>query len=971
MSRQPRSERPLLSTWSALGLIAASGVAFAAVFPLSRDREALALAGAPDMLALAYLELALGRSPDDAELRLRVVERMLQSGELERARRTLQPLLGAAAGVSASDDAALLALEIDYRAWAALDGSDPAARARALARLTASIGSAHAERLPLGSAEHVAWVSAQAGLAQTRAEILARVARVDLTDDTRLCAADAAFLETGDPLAAAELRAERALTYPERDGAANAALALRRALAAGAPGPALVLFRKLRPRFGHDPQVLELALSALAGVDDVEALSIATELLALRPEDEALRERVAQLRAWTRPAAAPTAEATPASSTTPPPLHWDGSDAALGASSHTDGARAIELAALLESLGAPEKALRVLEYALSDRRVDERAVWDLKAGVQLRLGQKREALATLTAMDDRFGPSAESIQRRADLLLSLGELGTALDLLATAPGPRDVEDVRRITAIGWELGDVRRVRAAYRVIVRSAEATPDDVRRLWLLEREDGDLVASARVALDGFRRFEDAELGKLALHTAIESGDEALVGDVLAATEKNGAFGDADALRLQVATRQARAHRALASSDTARADAELRQSERLLALADAASLTPSNVNAELWAVQDRQKLNLALAAKDRPELARVYPEQAEKLTARERVFVLHQLGRDEDAVNEAVASLARGDLPEQDTSALEQDAASLGADMPRQLGVLADVQTMDGLTLSRVGANARLSWSGGRRLGVRAELTRLGVGGSGDLLFAGQDELAAELSAGIGQTSLALGIVAIDGADPRPSLRFEQGLLDGGGVHLDFIARVNERSLDTPVLRVMGVEDELAARASLEFAGSYVASLRGSAKLYSDRDRDYLGAGASVDAAVGRYFALPGELGVGGLRVAGYVAPRFEADPAGPIPDGASWLGVGASLTRGQLSVAPVAGRRLSVLADVTAGWLMPLAELGWSTKLGVGISVLGADQLSIVASASNVVSTLPGFAVYTLGADYAVSRW
>jgi hypothetical protein len=951
-------------------LIAASGVAFAAVFPLSRDRESVALAGAPDMLALVYLELALGRAPENAELRLQVVERMRDAGELERARRTLQPLLGDGAGGSASDDAALLALEIDYRAWAALDGSDPAARARALERLTGSIGSAHAERLPLEAAEHVAWVSAQAGLAQTRAEILARVARADLTDDTRLCAADSAFLETGDPLAAAELRAERALSYPERGGAANAALALRRALAAGAPGPALVLFRKLRARFGHDPQVLELGLSALAGVDDVEALSVATELLAQRPEDEALRERVAQLHTWTRPAPAPSAPRAPAPSA-PPPLRWDGSDAALGAPSATDGARAIELAALLESLGAPEKALRVLEYALSDGRVDERAVWDLKAGVLLRLGKKREALETLTAMDDRFGPSAESIQRRADLLLSLGELGQALDLLATAPGPREVEDVRRITAIGWELGDVRRVRAAYRVIVRSPEATPDDVRRLWLLEREGGDLSASARVALDGFRRFEQAELGKLALHTAIESGDEALVGDVLAATEKNGGLGDADALRLQVATRQARAHRALASSDTARAEAELRQSERLLALADAASLTPSSVNAELWEVQDRQKLNLALAEKDRPELARVYPEQAEKLTARERVFVLHQLGRDEDAVNEAVASLSRGDLPEQDTSALEQDAASLGADMPRQLGVLADVQAMEGLTLSRVGANARLSWSGGRRLGVRAELTRLGVGGSGDLLFAGQDELAAELSGGIGQTSLAVGIVAIDGADPRPSLRFEQGLLDGGGVHLDFTARVNERSLDTPVLRVMGVEDELAARASLEFAGSYVASLRGSAKLFSDRDRDYLGAGASLDAAVGRYFALPGELGVGGLRVAGYVAPRFEADPAGPIPEGASWLGVGASLTRGQLSVAPIAGRRLSVLADVTAGWLMPLAELGWSTKLGVGISVLGADQLSIVASASNVVSTLPGFAVYTLGADYAVSRW
>jgi hypothetical protein len=64
-------------------------------------------------------------------------------------------------------------------------------------------------------------------------------------------------------------------------------------------------------------------------------------------------------------------------------------------------------------------------------------------------------------------------------------------------------------------------------------------------------------------------------------------------------------------------------------------------------------------------------------------------------------------------------------------------------------------------------------------------------------------------------------------------------------------------------------------------------------------------------------------------------------------------------------------VLVDGTAGWLLPLDELGWSGTLGLGISVLGGDQLSILASASNVVGTTPGFAVYTLGADYAVSRW
>jgi len=348
-------------------------------------------------------------------------------------------------------------------------------------------------------------------------------------------------------------------------------------------------------------------------------------------------------------------------------------------------------------------------------------------------------------------------------------------------------------------------------------------------------------------------------------------------------------------------------------------------------------------------------------------------------VFVLHRLGRDEEAVDTAVQSLDAETLPGEDASALEADADALGADMPRQVGVLFDVLSMDGLSAARAGAFARSTWSGGRSLSASAEVTRLGSGEMPSLSLPGRDELAAEIGASLGQSRLSVGVVALDGRDPRPSLRFEQGIEISEALDVELIARINERSRDTPLLRVLGVEDELSARASLAFADHYSALLRGSAKIYSERaERDYLGAGATLDAAVGRYWVLPGGAGNANLRVAGYFAPRFadeaalaSLDATGFLPDGASWLGFGAGFTRGQFEVAPVAGRRLSVLADATAGWLLPLDELGWSGRLGLGISVLGADQLSILASASNVVSTVPGFAVYTLGADYRVSSW
>ena len=1022
MSASPRSQRSLLDVWSALGLMLATGAAFAAIFPESRAREGRALAAAPDMLALSYLNLALSRAPSDEALRLRVAERTLEAGQFDRARTLLGPLpLEHAA-------AAMLRVEVDYRAWAAVDADDARLRGIGLERLTRRVEQTPSERLAPEQAERLAWIAGQAGLGARRARILDRVARADLADDDRVRAADAAWLELNDPLAAAQLRAARALALPDQNGRVHASIALRRALAAGQPGPALVLFRQLRARYAAEPRVLELGLAALAGVDDVEALSVAEELLALRPDDEALRQRIAALDAWTR--GAPNVPEAPPP-VRPEPLRWDFPDdsqlraagvdsqgrgvqggGVQGADARDAGARAIELTALFESLGAPERALELLDAALAAERVDERALWDLKVGVLLRLGDRRAALATLEQMDARFGASEASLRRRAELALGLGDLEGALELLDSVPGPRAVSDERRITAIGWELGDLARVRDAYRVIARSSEASPEDVRRLWLLERDGGDLAASARAALAGYQRFGELDLLKLALHTAVEAGDDALVERALEAGEKNGARveGDPESVRLQVGVRQQRAYRALLGNRPAQARAELDRSARLLERARAAD--PDRVSAfgELSQVQARQTLNVAIAEDDRRALARVYPEQAEKLTPRERVFVLHRLGRDEEAVGAALEGIEDGTLPEHDTSALEADADALGADMPRQVGVLFDVVSMEGLTAARAGAIARATWSGGRSLAATAELTRLGSGEAPSLYLPGRDELAAEIGAGLGHSRLSLGVVALDGRDPRPSLRFEQGLRfelggaadvaavgdgaiddgtaadDGasapGGstarLELELAARVNERSRDTPVLRVLGVEDELSARASLSFADHYSATLRGSAKVYSDRiDRQYLGAGATIDAAVGRSWVLPAGVGSANLRVAGYLAPRFAdesvaaVDALGYVPDGASWVGFGAGLSRGTISVAPIAGRRLSLLADATAGWLLPLDELGWSGRLGLGISVLGADQLSILASASNVVSTVPGFAVYALGADYRVSSW
>jgi hypothetical protein len=49
----------------------------------------------------------------------------------------------------------------------------------------------------------------------------------------------------------------------------------------------------------------------------------------------------------------------------------------------------------------------------------------------------------------------------------------------------------------------------------------------------------------------------------------------------------------------------------------------------------------------------------------------------------------------------------------------------------------------------------------------------------------------------------------------------------------------------------------------------------------------------------------------------------------------------------------------------------LGWWASAGLGFPVWGGDLISISARAGNVLGAVPGFAVFGLSADYAVSQW
>jgi hypothetical protein len=974
-TRVRRLSSPLL----VLGLGAGTAVAFGLLAPLAARREQQAESARPDLVSLTYLRLGLEQHPEDRELRLRVAERSLAGGLFEAAERIADPL------VRAGDlKARLLGVEIDFQRWMATSSTDLSGRERWLDRTRAALDALSGATLDAPAAQRVAQICTAIGELSRGARFLDQEARRQL-DETSVQRADAAHLAAGEPLAAAQLWATLAEANASDGGREYATLALERALAADRPVDALALFEDLAPRFGATSKVLELGLAAASGVDDSIALQIARQLLATHPDDGALQARIAQLETWAEPARS-----------TPQPLdrrtriararaNWDlGQVLALTDPEPRRVAAVVERVSLLEATGQVPEALSTLQRALATPLASEPELWGRRLALELAAGQIDASLSTFQAIDRRFGLRREDALREADLLLSLGRTHDAMAVLAGLPlDPRDPEPARRLVRVAWETGDLERARPALEVLAASPAAEPRDFARLSLLEYRSGRHHSALVAARQGYERFGTAELLQLSLDAALAAGDRGATLELLARAQAD----DSELLQkpaywsLRAQLYQERAERALSGGELASAQRDSERARELLL--QGARVAPSGdaSYAALWQAQHRQALELALANHDDRALAVAYQETAPSLSPRERVQVLSRLGADEQAAELAVdqASVAAPDSPDQD--GLDADARSLTAALPRQVWAHAGAQQLPQLFSSSLGGGTEYAFARELRLGAAVDLTRFSssssaLAGGGELPWANDGdaalEIAAQVTGRISETRLSLGLAARPDSQFLPFASLEQHLLDSEHVHLSISAGANERSSESARLRLFGAEDRLALNGDVGFGDHGYASASVAGQLYWDRDRTYLGSGATINAGVGYNTPLGTDLGVANVRAATYVAPRMAVDPsAGFVPDGTTWVGVGGSITRGHLDVAPVLGRELAFLTDATLGWLVPQHELGWSGRLGLGLSLFGADLLSISASASNVLGTAPGFAAYALNAEYHVSLW
>lgn len=1017
MSQRP-GPRPLLGGGALILLVGAACVGLVVLLPLARDRLNQAQTSSPSSLSLNYMELSLASHPQDVELRRTLVKKQIESGQLAKARETLQPLLAADAGPDLQ--ARLMLLDLDRAAWTAIPEAETTARAQALAQVLEDVKAVAAlDRSPEQQARF-AQLYLELNQPVLAAQVFDRLARADLPDaPARAQAADAAWLAAGSPQKSAELYSALAAKGGER-GLAYARLAIERTQSAGEADATAAVIERMRGLYPDDLELLELATRIAESYSATRAYVLAVELSRRVPDNASYHRLVArlaeatgrQLRAldeyvwlvrhggtaadreraielakanWDLPLlrelkAAPVS--APAKAKPSRPRGWlpgrrsglQRCQAAAGSGTRGDAApptsprlRALrEDLSLDEALGDSAAVLRKLTRALSGELAASEELWQRKFDLQIALGQREDALVTAQTMAQRF-PSASALDRVASLQLALGNARGALATLQSVDVPQRAQEAvaywMRLAGLAFELGDVPAERAAYERLIALPGAAQWQYQRLWELAP---DRASALKIALAAFERFESEHMFYAALAIYREDKNEAQALALLERGEQYaGVRARPDYWQTRISIHQQRASHALQVKDYASAKRELNRASTLFERAERRVTFEPKVRSAIVQTQNAQVLSIGLGSEDRSLIAAGYAAQEAKLSLRERVYILQKLERSDEALLLARQGLANNALSEQDRSVLELDARALSAGRAQYVKLTGDTLQMDGL--ATWSSFATLQYSG-RASGVRAEAS-LSQFQRLDTVTPVLDQDARELSGALtGQYArfgVELGVRARDEENLRPfgSARLQLTGEGDGGSFLRL--HVNGNSQDNAQLRAWGARHALEVQTALPLGQRFYISARGLAETYVTRfSHDYIGAGLSLDAGAGMNIELPSKMGALGLRVTGRVAPRFPSDSAPSagsgapsnitwLPQSSEWAGVGASIGRGKLDAPPLIGRDFSYVLDGAAGWLWPQQGIGFNAQAGVGVSVLGADLLTLAARGGNVLGS------------------
>jgi hypothetical protein len=634
---------------------------------------------------------------------------------------------------------------------------------------------------------------------------------------------------------------------------------------------------------------------------------------------------------------------------------------------------------LLEALGDTRAALAAVDTALRGELSSDVVTWHLKVELLRRAGRADAAAEALDGIAQRF-PSLARALELADARLGLGQRTEALHALVNAPEPYSEAYLRQVLEVAWELGDLATSERIAGRLVTLPNASAWDVARLYQLQRSNPDLNVPLATALSGFERFKNAEMLRLVIESTQRSNDDAKVAGLLGEAERFGGFrSDPGYWQQRITLHQRMAFAAFEQREYVAAKRELGEAEKALTLAPENAPSANAVYELLWTSQHAQALAVALEANDTSSLAQVFSRYGRELPIRQQVYVLHRLDRHDEAFALAKRGAADPTLSDDDRTALRadhpSDATAQAADRPSYARASSEFFDSDGLRLWTNQAELEID---GTSLGLHAGASISDITPQKALRAlqpSAAREVAPELGGRIASSELSGGFRVRDGGNLRPFGAFRQGILGDRGNILSASASINALSFDSSQLRLLGATDEVALQASIPFGLGYYASARAAGNRYVTLERDYLGAGVSLDGGVGRSFQLPDDFARAAVRVAGRYAPRFRdpsdaarADirkPANWIAETMGFTGLGASLARGELEVPNASDPTFRFLLDGTVGVLWPTQKLGWSGQVGVGTGLFGSDQLSASLQTGNVVGSV---AYWSVQAGYAV---
>lgn len=639
-----------------------------------------------------------------------------------------------------------------------------------------------------------------------------------------------------------------------------------------------------------------------------------------------------------------------------------------------------EMLSLDEALGDTRAAIAAVDAALRGELGGDAATWELKITLLQRAGKPEAAAATQAELVARFPTRARALAL-ANLQLGLGNAKAALATLNAAPGPRDDAFLRQLLEVAWEVGDLGVTERTATEIVALPSASAWDVARLYQLQRTKTDPSVAMATAVAGFDRFKNAEMLRLVIESTLRLNDDARVANLLGEAERFGGFRDDPGYWQQrITLHQRLAYQAFEKREFVAAKRELVEAEKALTRAPENAPGAETIYDLLWSSQNAQALAIALESNDKKSLARIFDTYGTELPVRQQVYILHRLDRDADAYALAKLGAADPSLSRDDRAALAADqpgtaSSATPADRPDYVRASSDFFDSEGLQLWTNKAQLELD---GESLGLKAGAAITQITPQNDLRLlqpSAAREIQAELGGRIASTELTGGMRVRDSGVVRPFGTLRQAVFGERGDLLALRGSFNTLTFDSAQLRLAGATDEVAVEASVPFGGGFYATGRVAGNRYLTLEREYLGAGVSVDAGAGKSFKLPSDFGRASVRIAGRYAPRFRdadtaatADPRQPalwMPETTGFTGVGASLARGELDVPKEHDPRFRFLLDGTVGALWPSQKFGWSGKVGIGSGLFGNDQLSASLITGNVVGSV---AYWSLQAGYAV---